>query len=114
MKFQGAVTTLLDQVSLSITGTMLGAAGGAEIHTLTNAQMPIHNHGGAIGSHNRAVPIYSGGGSSIVAGSAGSATDNYAQNRRTTSDTASISNDGGGSAHNNTQPSIILNHIIKL
>lgn len=74
-------------------GDVLGATGGAETHTLTTAQMPAHTHT-SFGA--------SGSGSFNASGSPG--------NSGTSSNTGSA---GGGGAHNNVQPTIILNYIIK-
>lgn len=75
-----------------VDGSTLGAAGGSETHTLTIAQIPPHTH--AIGG-------------SAVAG--GASSENAAVG--TVGATGST---GGGSAHNNTQPSIITNALLKL
>ena len=66
-----------------VDGVTLGASGGAQTHTLTNAQLPTS----AIGT----------GGTTIARGS-------------TVSDLQTI---GSGQAHNNTQPTIVLNYIVK-
>ena len=79
----GSAASRLTTGGSGVNGATLGAVGGAEIHTLTNAQLPTS----AIGT----------GGSTIARGS-------------TVSDLQTI---GSGQAHNNTQPTIILNYIIK-
>jgi microcystin-dependent protein len=95
-----------------ITGTTLGANGGAETHTLTTAQMPAHNHGVTDPSHlhnmlTRADLDNSGGAGAYSAGAS-----NLGQTSQSAFTGISIQNTGGGGAHNNTQPTIILNHII--
>jgi microcystin-dependent protein len=75
-----------------ITGTTLGAAGGTQTHTLTTSEMPAHTHGGV---------LTSSGGTASMFGSCGS------------SSSGSTGSTGGGGAHQNTQPSMILNKIIK-
>lgn len=78
-----------------ITGTTLGVAGGTETHTLTTAQMPSHTHSESTG----------GGGVNAGMG-CGSALNSTAG---TTTGSA-----GSGNAHQNTQPTLVLNKIIKL
>lgn len=73
----------------------LGETGGAKTHTLTESELPAHNH--EIRSSN----WQTGGGS----GGMGNSTDQ--QHWGYTEDT------GGGGAHNNLQPYIAINFIIK-
>lgn len=79
----GSAANRLTTGGSGVNGANLGAVGGAETHTLTNAQLPSQ----AIGT----------GGSTISRGS-------------TVADLQLI---GNGQAHNNTQPTIVLNYIIK-
>lgn len=79
----GSAASRLTTGGSGVNGATLGAVGGAETHTLTNAQLP-----------SSAIGI---GGSTIARGS-------------TVSDLQLI---GNGQAHNNTQPTIVLNYIIK-
>lgn len=76
-----------------ISGTVLGANGGSETHTLQTSQLPSHNH-----SIN-----YGTGGTQAGIG----ASSSNVTNPNITGST------GSGSAHNNTQPTIMLNYIIK-
>lgn len=99
---EGAATRLTTGGS-GINGATLGATGGSETHTLTTAQMPSHSH--AIS--------YGGGGTALTATGGNGA---YAS---TTSGAIPIyfagtgaANTGGDGAHNNAQPTIILNYII--
>ncbi|WP_417813494.1 phage tail protein [Thalassospira alkalitolerans] len=103
-----------------LTDRTLGTVDGEEAHQLTVAEMPNHNHGGVTttnGNHShsaasgtpspgRLIDIpdqsflrYTGGGSST--GAAG----NHAHD---------ISAQGGDQPHNNMQPFVVLNYIIKV
>jgi microcystin-dependent protein len=75
-------------------GNSLGAKGGEETHTLTIAEIPPHHH-----SYTRNKTEASFSGSNALA--------LYQTNEENTGDT------GGGLPHNNIQPSLILNYIIK-
>ena len=96
---------LTGQLSGQMNGDTLGATGGAESVTLSTAQMPAHTHTGNVdlrtnwerGSSNQS-PVGTGNARYDNTGSSPDFT------------TASI---GGGAAHNNLQPTLILNYIIK-
>jgi len=93
----GTSANRLTDQSGGVDGDVLGDTGGAETHTLTTAQLASHSHD--VSPTNS---IVMGGGSSHGA-SGGS------EGLRT----LSLDNTGGGGAHNNVQPTIILNYIIK-
>ena len=84
-----------------VDGDTLGASGGAETHTLTTAELASHTHGA---------------GSFGVAGSTSGSSSGVARTNGTTQ-TASVTGTSGatgsGGAHNNVQPTLILNYIIK-
>lgn len=77
-------------------GDVLGATGGAETHTLTIAQMPAHTHTVA---------------NTLLTGSTGNIS-NVSTTREIGTTTSGST--GSGNAHNNVQPTIILNYIIKV
>lgn len=77
----------------------LGGSGGAETHTLTTGEMPAHGHPGSTAVYSAST----GSGSSFARG--GAPADLLA---------VTIASAGGGGAHNNLQPSIALNKIIKI
>ena len=91
----GTSANRLTGLSGGVDGDILGAAGGLETHTLTIAQMPAH-------THSTANVFTSSGSSRLQTGSSFS------------TQTLTSSSTGGDGAHNNVQPTIILNYIIKL
>jgi len=99
----GFADRLTTSSAANLNGRALAATGGDEEETLTIAQMPAHTHGisTATGNNNQ----------TGVAGNAPKGTDLGSPTIGTYSGGA-IST-GGGNAHNNVQPTIILNYIIK-
>jgi len=87
-----------------VNGDTLGGTGGSETHTLTTAQLAAHTHGA--GSYATSLPL-SGNDTDGGQGSRGS---NNPQNFALSGTSGST---GSGSAHNNVQPTLILNYIIK-
>jgi microcystin-dependent protein len=89
----------------------MGATGGTETQTLTEAQMPAHRHLVANSTFNGSTLT---GSNSINFTKSDGGDGNY--NLVGTSSEPTLgrtSATGGGGAHNNVQPTIILNYIIK-
>jgi len=99
----------------SVNGLILGQTGGAETHTLTTGQIPAHNHTLTDPGHSHQQRR----GSPQGANGDGDApfTYEYGSNEYglTSSATTGITlaSVGGGEAHNNVQPTIVVNKIIK-
>lgn len=97
----GTAANRITNAGSSITGTTLGASGGSQSVTLTINQMPSHSHS-----------------DTVWGGTGGSRTGYDQQLSLSTLDTPSsgstgVASEGGGQAHQNTQPTLILNKIIK-
>ena len=113
----GTAASRLTSTVLSASNT-LGATGGAQTHTMTSAEMPSHTHIQDVHGHAQAafgVAPSAGGyptANGFVVGGAG--TDAQGGGRGNANTTATNQNAGGGSAHLNTQPTIVLNYIIKV
>lgn len=91
----GSSADRLTNQSGGLNGDTLGAVGGVETHALTSAQNAAHTHTFA---------VYAPVAGTILA----QGVDSGAQNG-----TETTSSSGSGDAHNNVQPTIILNYIIK-
>lgn len=99
-------------------GDTLGAAGGAQTHSLTSAENGPHDHSGtavAVGDH--AHSVNASGTNAQVSTAQQNVTVPVASNNNTGNagahgHTLSINSSGSGSAHNNLPPGISCNYII--
>ena len=98
----GTTASRLTSAGSGITGTTLGVAGGTETHTLTAGQsgLPSHSHSLTATYISAAFANRSAGGGSDVSYAAGTS--------------GSAGGTSASSAHQNTQPTYIVNKIIKL
>lgn len=117
----GTAASRLTTGGSGVDGATLGATGGAETHTLTTPQLPAHNH--AASTNTDPGHVHSGivtGTGSFANISTGGATSVGAPNSAGSTATAgshshtvTVTNTGGDGSHNNTQPTLVLNYIIK-
>ena len=104
----GTAANRLTSGGSGIAGTTLGANGGAETHTLTTAQMPSHTH----------VPNPQPNGGYLVNVYNNSAAGDHATTAYTgtgggTTLWGTTASTGGDQAHQNAQPTLVTNYIIK-
>ena len=91
----GTSANRLTDQSGGLDGDTLGDTGGSETHTLLTAEMPAHTHTFTDGTNT-------GGGAA-----------NQFHQAFSAASTRTSSSTGGDGAHNNVQPTIILNYLIK-
>ena len=96
-----------------INGAVIGSSGGEQTHQLTEAELASHDHGITDPGHVHSIPTHEGdnAASNTVNGDTSPNTHTASTSSHTTGIT--INNAGGDTAHNNVQPGIILNYIIK-
>jgi microcystin-dependent protein len=110
--------TSADRLTSPINGDNLGAAGGSQSHALITAELPAHNHGVTDPghAHNFGISLQGVTGSQLIG--SGAVPAFYAAGADTRSGTQSsgtgisIQNTGSGTAHNNMQPTMVLNKIM--
>lgn len=93
----GSAANRITAAGSGITGTTLGAAGGTQTHTLSVSEMPSHSH------EQRGCTTGTGGMRYETTNASATLTNSGIQ----------TNSSGSGTAHQNTQPTIMLNYIIK-
>lgn len=118
----GTSANRLTGLSGGVDGDGLGNSGGVETHTLTTAQLAAHTHTGTTSSdgiHTHTVPEGSNNGGGTALYTSG---DDYTNVVALTSTSGSSgahthtftsASTGSDTAHNNVQPTLVLNKIIK-
>jgi len=126
----GSAANRLTATTITGGGATVGNSGGAQTHTLTTAQLASHSHTVFDPQHNHAISdaghahtydktssggagagFAGGGGGSVTTLGTGSAFVGISVNSASTGVTVNAA--GSGSAHNNVQPTMIFNTIIK-
>lgn len=106
----------------SIASTTLGASAGAQTHVLTTGELPAHTHSVSVNSSGAHIHQYadstsvnSAVGTKYLHGSSGTDLDivRFTENDGAHTHTISETSVGSGTAHNNIQPTFIINKIIK-
>jgi len=112
----GTSANRLTGQSGGVNGDTLGGTGGAERHGLTALEGPLHNHSAIVTDPGHVHPAAAYG---TATGGPNTqywtATGGNAANTSsaTTGISVTITNSGNGAGHNNVQPTLILNKIIK-
>lgn len=124
---RGRVIAALDNMGGTDAGRLdlantLGTTAGSQTHTLTSAEMPSHTHTQNAHGHTlgggQEFGTYFGGNAGAFATFAlqvqGINQGTYQGPYSAMNTTATNQNTGGGGAHNNMQPTILMNYIIKV
>ena len=104
----GVSANRLTNQSGGLNGDVLGNSGGNETHTLTEAQLANHDHNNGVGNLDGDIFVYS----TTTEDLPGNAIDNPQKATLTSTLQGITGTAGSGQAHNNVQPTFILNYMI--
>lgn len=112
----GSAANRLTGLSGGVEGDVFGSAGGAESHALTTAQLAVHSHTATQESHTHSIIGFAAN-ANIQGGSPGlsilASSGTAAPTLSNAQPAITVANAGSGAAHNNVQPTIIMNMQIK-
>jgi microcystin-dependent protein len=114
----GAAANRITNGGSGITGTTVGATGGAESHTLTKAEIPTGLHTFSFNDPGHSHTLSSG--NTVSNGPIGIGGANFASNNtgailsNTTGITASLTDNAGGGAHAQMPPAIVLPYVLRV
>jgi microcystin-dependent protein len=124
--WEGAVASLLTSL---VDGSKMGSTGGSQNHILTSVELPAHQHAvnlnattASAGDHTHTIAAYTGAAGDVSAtyGFASSPTsaEIYTKSAGAHTHTVAVAGNtastGADQNHNNTQPTIVMNAVIKL
>lgn len=110
----GSAAGRLTSGGSGITGTTLGAAGGAEAVEISVAQMPYHGHNVTDPGHSHAFTAAQVGASGpYMYGTSAQLINSEAGETGGAGTGITIQSNGGSEPHNNAQPTLVMNYVIK-
>jgi microcystin-dependent protein len=105
----GSAASRLTTAGSGVDGATVGAVGGSQTHTLTTTQLASHAHGEQVWNSDTGA-VVAAYGVSGVSGTQAPIASGSVYSGATALNTATA---GSGDAHNNTQPTLVANYIIK-